>query len=159
VIPHCLKTAGGKMQRYVGDTRFDDIANTDNNSIHNSRGIFWVPEWAENPKHAMHLVVALVASQYRTEKCNIYMPGRGTRKIRRLRQMAMYLLHTAFSISYNNLAQLFGRDRTTIANACRTIEDLRESRFENNEIARLEEILAIIISQRGLLFRSAMVSS
>ena len=42
------------------------------------------------------------------------------------RQMAMYLAHVAFRLSFTQVGQLFGRDRTTVAHACGVIEDLRD---------------------------------
>ncbi len=42
------------------------------------------------------------------------------------RQMAMYLAHVAFRLSFTQVGNLFGRDRTTVAHACGVIEDLRD---------------------------------
>jgi chromosomal replication initiation ATPase DnaA len=38
----------------------------------------------------------------------------------------MYLTHTQLGLSYTATGALFGRDRTTAAHACRTIEEKRE---------------------------------
>ncbi len=40
--------------------------------------------------------------------------------------MAMYLAHVAFRLSFTQVGNLFGRDRTTVAHACGVIEDLRD---------------------------------
>jgi chromosomal replication initiation ATPase DnaA len=42
------------------------------------------------------------------------------------RQTAMYLAHVAFSLSFSEIGALFRRDRTTVAHACRVVEDLRD---------------------------------
>ena len=42
------------------------------------------------------------------------------------RQVAIYLSHTRLGFNYTAAGRLFGRDRTTAAHACRTVEDKRE---------------------------------
>lgn len=42
------------------------------------------------------------------------------------RQVAMYLAHTRLGLSFTEAGAYFGRDRTTAAHACRTVEDKRE---------------------------------
>ena len=47
------------------------------------------------------------------------------------RQVAMYLANTALGMSLARIAAAFGRDRSTVAYACRHIEDMRDnSRFD-----------------------------
>jgi hypothetical protein len=38
----------------------------------------------------------------------------------------MYLAHTGFELSFAAIGQAFERDRTTVAHACRIIEDGRD---------------------------------
>ena len=42
------------------------------------------------------------------------------------RQMAMYLAHVGYQLSYQEVADAFGRERTTVAHACAVVEDARE---------------------------------
>lgn len=42
------------------------------------------------------------------------------------RQVAIYLAHVDFGLPYRALADLFGRDRTTVAHACSVVEDRRD---------------------------------
>lgn len=42
------------------------------------------------------------------------------------RQVAMYLCHVGVGLSLSRVAHAFGRDRSTIAHACRIIEDRRD---------------------------------
>ncbi len=42
------------------------------------------------------------------------------------RQIAMYLAHVAFGLSFTEVGRAFGRDRTTAAYACRLIEERRD---------------------------------
>jgi Bacterial dnaA protein helix-turn-helix len=47
------------------------------------------------------------------------------------RQVAMYLAHVGFGLSYVEAGLMFGRDRTTVAHACRRVEYRREdARFD-----------------------------
>lgn len=45
----------------------------------------------------------------------------------RARQTAMYLAHVVGQLSLNEVAQQFGRDRSTISHACINVEDSRDS--------------------------------
>ena len=44
-----------------------------------------------------------------------------------MRQVAMYLCHVSLGVSQNNTGRIFCRDRTTVAHACRVVEDARDS--------------------------------
>lgn len=52
--------------------------------------------------------------------------SRGSAAAAFARQVAVYLCHTGFELSLARVAAAFGRDRSTIAHACHTIEDRRE---------------------------------
>jgi hypothetical protein len=57
------------------------------------------------------------------------------------RQMAMYLAHVAFRLSFTQVGQLFGRDRTTVAHACGVIEDLRDDHILDRALTVLAAAL------------------
>ncbi len=42
------------------------------------------------------------------------------------RQVGLYLLHVVFSLPMQTVGQICGKDRTTVAHACRRVEDCRE---------------------------------
>ena len=42
------------------------------------------------------------------------------------RQVAMYLAHVGYQLSYQEVADAFGRERTTVAHACAVVEDARD---------------------------------
>ena len=44
-----------------------------------------------------------------------------------MRQVAMYLCHVSLGISQHDTGRIFCRDRTTVAHACRVVEDARDS--------------------------------
>ncbi len=54
------------------------------------------------------------------------------------RQIAMYLAHTVFAMSFGRIGRLVGRDRTTVAHACRRIEDAREQPGFDERLRQLE---------------------
>jgi chromosomal replication initiation ATPase DnaA len=68
-------------------------------------------------------------------------PTRRTRAAAYARQTAMYLSHVAFGMSLGRVALAFGRDRSTVAHACRVIEDRREDDDFDDCLDRLEEFL------------------
>ncbi len=53
--------------------------------------------------------------------------GRGQPEAILARHMAMYLMHVVFSAPMLEVARLFRRDRSTVAYACRRIEEEREN--------------------------------
>jgi chromosomal replication initiation ATPase DnaA len=56
---------------------------------------------------------------------------RGPAPVALSRQVAMYLAHTRFGVSFSVAGAMFGRDRTTAAHACKTVEDCRDDpRFD-----------------------------
>ena len=73
-------------------------------------------------------------------------PRRGTRRVALCRQVAMYLCHVQLGISMTGTGRLFGRDRTTVAHACRLVEDLRDAEHMDQLIAELEAALHSVIA-------------
>lgn len=55
------------------------------------------------------------------------------------RHVAMYLGHVVLGLSFRELGGYFGRDRSTVAHACRSIEHRRDNREFDDMIRRLEE--------------------
>ena len=67
--------------------------------------------------------------------------GRGSADAASARQLAMYLTHVAFEMSLARVAVAFARDRSTVAHACRLIEDRRDDAAFDNHIDALETML------------------
>ncbi|HEY0234028.1 MAG TPA: helix-turn-helix domain-containing protein [Afipia sp.] len=65
-------------------------------------------------------------------------PSRGSPRTALARQVAMYLCHVGFSMSFEAIGRQFGRDRTTVAHACRVVEDRRDDIWFDCRIAALE---------------------
>ena len=79
----------------------------------------------------------------------IVTPGRGNAGAAFARQVAMYLCHVVFEWSLARVAQAFGRDRSTVAHACHSIEDRRDDEAFDDWIAVLEESVRQGAAARG----------
>lgn len=66
--------------------------------------------------------------------------GRGAR-VTRARQIAMYLANVAFSIGMADVGKVFARDRSTVAYACRRIEDERDDPDFDRRLDVLERLV------------------
>ena len=65
-------------------------------------------------------------------------PTRRSSYVAFARQSAMYLAHVAFGVSLSQVARAFGRDRTTAAYACQTVEDRRDDPAVDAVLSSLE---------------------
>lgn len=90
---------------------------------------------------AARFVVRLVACALQIDEGDMLSGRRGTAEVARARQIAMYLLHTSLSVSYMDVADMFGRDRTTVSHACRTVEDLRDDPMHDDMLLKLDEMV------------------
>jgi hypothetical protein len=52
----------------------------------------------------------------------------------------MYLAHVGFALSFEGIGRCFGRDRTTVAHACRVVEDSRDDIWLDCRLATLERV-------------------
>ncbi|MDP2621332.1 MAG: helix-turn-helix domain-containing protein [Hyphomicrobiales bacterium] len=68
-------------------------------------------------------------------------PTRRDAQTARARQVAMYLAHVGFGLTYSEAGLLFGRDRTTVAHACRLVEDRRNDPGFDVSLDCLEQTL------------------
>jgi chromosomal replication initiation ATPase DnaA len=72
----------------------------------------------------------MISKQYQcisaTARDRLRAASRGSADIAFARQSAMYLAHIVLGMSYSAIGKRFGRDRTTAAHACQTVEDWRD---------------------------------
>jgi chromosomal replication initiation ATPase DnaA len=71
-------------------------------------------------------IEALVASALGVSLSEMGGASRGRAPVATARQTAMYLAHVSLGMSLARIGACFRRDRTTVAHACRRIEDRRE---------------------------------
>lgn len=88
-------------------------------------------------------VSALVASALRVNPQAIASPVRGRASAAFARQVAMYIIHTRLGLSYTAVGSAFGRDRTTAAHACRTVEERREDPTVDAVVDLLEKAVDV----------------
>ncbi len=69
---------------------------------------------------------AMVASAFSVKREAIRDSRRGRAGTAFARQVAIYLSHTRLGLTYTEAGAVFGRDRTTVAHACRKVEEKRE---------------------------------
>ena len=86
------------------------------------------PEVGDPVRHAAlaRLAEVAVAAISRVPAETLRGPCRGRRPAALARQMAMYLAHVTFGLTFTRVGICFGRDRTTVRHACALIEDRRD---------------------------------
>lgn len=67
--------------------------------------------------------------------------NRSTAPVATARQIAMYLAHVGLGLPQAGVALAFRRDRSTVAYACRRIEDLRDDPAFDHRVAQMEACL------------------
>ena len=93
-----------------------------------------------NPQDICRLVTACVAADFGLDAPKFESTLRGSRRLAFARQIAMYLAHVGFGLNFESIGYVFGRDRTTVAHACRVVEDGRDDIWFDCRIATLELI-------------------
>lgn len=86
----------------------------------------------------------IVASVFSVDTTLLKLPTRGRRPIAEARQVAMYLAHVALGLSLTDVGRLFERDRTTVAHACKKIEDRREAAEFDKALDLLERSIRMV---------------
>jgi chromosomal replication initiation ATPase DnaA len=87
---------------------------------------------------ACRRVTSRVAEDFGVTLAELVAPSRGSPRAALARQVAMYLCHIGFALSFEAVGRLFARDRTTVAHACRVVEDRRDDRWFDRRLALLE---------------------
>lgn len=93
-----------------------------------------------SPNEICRLVTACVAFDFGLEAAALEAVLRGSQRIAFARQIAMYVAHVGFGLSFEAIGRAFGRDRTTVAHACRVVEDGRDDIWFDCRVATLEII-------------------
>ncbi|MEM8878378.1 MAG: helix-turn-helix domain-containing protein [Pseudomonadota bacterium] len=77
-----------------------------------------------------------------------FSPSRGTGPIAFARHVAMYIAHVELALPMQRVGEGFGRDRTTVAHACRRIEESREAvEIDRMIVAVRGQVLAELTQQ------------
>ena len=83
-------------------------------------------------------LVALVAASFTVPLPELLSPSRRSAAAAFARQVAMYLARVCFGATFSEIGQVFGRDRTTAAHACRLVEERRDDPRLDAMLERLE---------------------
>lgn len=90
---------------------------------------------------AAKAVLTAVARAFKVPLHELRAPTRRRPRVAEARQAAMYLTHVIFSVSLSETGRVFGRDRTTAAYACRTVEDRRDDPAFDRLLDELAQML------------------
>lgn len=74
--------------------------------------------------------------------------SRGAIDVAFARQVAMYLAHVAFELSFTAVGRVFERDRTTVAYACSVVEDRRDDAVFDRSLDLLESAARLLARRR-----------
>jgi chromosomal replication initiation ATPase DnaA len=88
-----------------------------------------------------NIVGSVVAHSLQVPPAEMFAQTRCRASTALARQIAIYLLHTGVGLSLNQVAPLFKRDRTTVAHACRKVEELRDDQHIDTLLGHLERSL------------------
>ena len=87
----------------------------------------------------------LISHEFKVSLAQLQSASRGLARVAKARHVAVYLAHVVLGISLTALARHFKRDRTTIAYACKTIEDARDDINFDTQLNRLEAQLTTLL--------------
>jgi hypothetical protein len=90
------------------------------------------------PDRSCHWVAFCVARDFGLQLSDLFGPTRGAPRTAFARQVAMYLAHTAFRLSFATISRVFDRDPTTVSHACRVVEDGRDDIWLDCRLEALE---------------------
>ncbi len=83
----------------------------------------------------------IVCEAYGLPHASLMTPERRGAELARARQVAMYLAHVVGRLTLNEVAEYFGRDRSTVSHACINVEDSRESPMLEMQLEYMEKLL------------------
>lgn len=87
-----------------------------------------------------------VAAAFAVSPAELRAPTRRSAPSALARQTAMYLAHVAYGLSLTEVGQIFGRDRSTAAHACRRTETRRDDPHMDILLAGLEHTCGALTS-------------
>jgi hypothetical protein len=78
------------------------------------------------PERSCRWVAFCVARDFGLELSDLFGPTRGAPRVAFARQVAMYLAHVGFELSFATISRVFDRDPTTVSHACHLVEEGRD---------------------------------
>ena len=94
------------------------------------------------PDRFVRLMVEQAVSRvFVVASTELWSETRGPRGVVFARQVAIYLAHVSCGLNLTETGHLFGRDRTTVAHACKVVEALRDDRHFDRSLELLEGVI------------------
>lgn len=90
------------------------------------------------PERTCQWVAFCVARDFGLDLVTLFAPTRGAPRTAFARQVAMYLAHVGFELTFKTISQVFDRDRTTVSHACHVVEDGRDDIWLDCRLEALE---------------------
>jgi hypothetical protein len=121
----------------------------------------FVAEWAEAVRNRIglrrmcRLVQVTVAVALMVPAGELRAARRRAAPIAFARQIAMYLAHVTLGLSYTEIGYAFRRDRTTVAHACRLVEERRDGPAFDAALLLLEDMIGRQLRERAAQDRGA----
>ena len=110
--------------------------------LYDDAGTGFRPDAPAAPEAAQ--IDVLVAHAFSVNPDAIRAPRRGSARAAFARQVAIYLSCTGFGLTLTAAGELFGRDRTTVAHACRVVEKLRDDPDVDATVGMLERAIGVL---------------
>ncbi len=116
------------------------------------RAIYKTMAHSKNPSDDIHNLAVLSLIGHFTSQVHAtpadYLtgPSRGSRHLSRARQKMQYLAHVGFGLSFTQIGATMQRDRTSVAHACRQVEDLRDCPATDKALFFSEIALQMMLS-------------
>lgn len=85
-------------------------------------------------------LIDLLVAMFGVSGTELRSPLRCRREVARVRQIGMYVAHTAFGMAMRDVAAGFARDRTTVMHACHLVEDMRDDTEFDAIVSTFERI-------------------
>ncbi|MBD8893533.1 chromosomal replication initiator DnaA [Labrenzia suaedae] len=91
----------------------------------------------------LHLAEGYAARAYCIMPEELYRNTRGKMHVCEARQLVMYIAHVVLELSRSEVARRYNRDRSTVAHACRTIEERREDPEFDRLVKSIEGLVTL----------------
>lgn len=89
-----------------------------------------------------YALIKTVAAERHVPLYQLLSVERGPAAAAAARQVAMYLVHVVLGRPQDVVGEIFGRQRTTVHHACRSVEDLRDFPAIDDQLCRIESNFA-----------------
>ncbi|MEO1042155.1 MAG: helix-turn-helix domain-containing protein [Pseudomonadota bacterium] len=100
-----------------------------------------LPQGPDEFAAAADLVINVTSRKFSVSRAALLAKSRSQTDIAFARQVAMYLVHVVFGLSFRDTGDAFRRERTTVAYACSLVEDKRDDVAFDRQLDAIEESL------------------